>query len=539
MPPSARLMAIVRQMEKEGIHLDSRHLTAIYSALPQNIAPGLSRKDISAADISIQVFEQVERALEDSKVQQFIRGALIREWPKEDRLNALYEFMKNVPIDPGTADLSQLYAVLPSELPGGISKNEIGYVNLSSQAYGELRSALQNPEVQDYLMNSGFMLRPVRVACAGLIAKILELGLPLSSRDPAGIATGLPAELRWQQTEKGVLSRATSMRSESRIAPGLLSSVDANDIVQETQRKGPDAARTMLEQSGRSELGRISSTFDDGSADLIAVLKEAPSMPSALPEAVAQLSGRLGNNAKLFDWPTLQASLENILMPKAMAETVNADVANIVPARMKLLMDTLANAKGSLTIGLDLSTGQDAGISAAVLEQLLKTIGERSGIVNELAVSGKLPGPARQALKSKGVNDRPMRPNQSFIPINTQTAVPLILNSRAANGVIHEVFYPIVGDRGTVTDTLVNDYANLLEVVAAIHCADIISRQPDLLKKPDLLKAELLKTLFRQEQGAVENLVQVRAGGRGFTISSAAVKVYLEMMAKQSIEQAA
>jgi methylase of polypeptide subunit release factors len=329
-------------------------------------------------------------------------------------------------------------------------------------------------------------------------------------------------------------------RAETRAVSGLLSSVAAKDIVQEVKNRGVDAARSIVEQSGHAELRRIDDAYHAGSTDLMSVLRDAPSMSAAIPVAVAQLSDRLGNSASLFNWPALQTGLENILMPKAMAlETVNADVANIVPAQMKLLMDTLANAKGSLTIGLDLATGQDAEIGAAVLEQLLKIIGERSGIVNELAVSGKLPGPARQALKSKGINDRPIRANQSFIPINAQDAVPLVMSSNAANGVIHQVFYPIVGDRGAVTDTLVNDYANLLEVVAAIHCADIISRQPNLLKKPELLKAELLKTLFRQEQGAVENLIQVRAGGRGFTISSAAVKVYLEMMAKQSIEQAA
>ncbi len=329
-------------------------------------------------------------------------------------------------------------------------------------------------------------------------------------------------------------------RSENRAVSGFWSSVESKDIVAEARDKGPDAARAMFERSGRTELGKIGDAYDAGSTDLMSVLRDAPSMSAALPEAVAQLSGRMGNDANLFNWPALQAGLENILMPTAMAlETVNADVANIVPAQMKLLIDTLANIKGSLTIGLDLGTGKDAEIGSAVLEQLIKAIGERSGIVNELAVSGKLPGPARQTLKSRGINDRPIRPNQSFIPINAQDAVPLVMSSSAANGVIHQVFYPIVGDRGAVTDTLVNDYANLLEVVAAIHCADIISRQPNLLKQPELLKAELLKTLFRQEQGAVENLIQVRAGGRGFTVSSAAVKVYLEMMAKQSVEKAA
>ncbi|OQA56075.1 MAG: isopentenyl-diphosphate delta-isomerase [Candidatus Omnitrophica bacterium ADurb.Bin277] len=255
LPASARLIAILREMERQGLRLQSLNLTAIYSALPEKLAPGVGRKDIAAVDMPIAVYEQIEAALADERVTVFIRGELLEKFVEEDRLAALYDFIVEtlkLPLD--TEDLSQFYSALPEILPGKVSKKgSIGYVNLTRTAYRELRKALEDSRVQRYIRNSAFFRKPVRDRAADLISEMDILEIPLSSRDAAGVSTGLPAEYREFLDGMGYprasgFRGANPRRSETRQVDGIVTALRAliGDLRSDAVKNDPAEVARLL-----------------------------------------------------------------------------------------------------------------------------------------------------------------------------------------------------------------------------------------------------------------------------------------------------
>ncbi|HNX68846.1 MAG TPA: HPr family phosphocarrier protein [Candidatus Omnitrophota bacterium] len=221
-----------------------------------------------------------------------------------------------------------------------------------------------------------------------------------------------------------------------------------------------------------------------------------------------------------------------------MAETVDPSVAKVISMERKVLLANLENVKDrGLAIGLDLTAGAEVQRGQVLLNQFMKVIDTRGAIVNELAISGRLSGLNPAELLAKGVRVRQIPANGSYSPLNDQAVVPFVTNFSGKGSMVREVFYRITGE--SAGNALVRDYMALLEVVAAVRLADIISRQPQLLRQPELLKAELLKALFRSEQQGIEQLIEMNASGRGFVISGVAVQKFLEMKARESIARAA
>jgi hypothetical protein len=213
-------------------------------------------------------------------------------------------------------------------------------------------------------------------------------------------------------------------------------------------------------------------------------------------------------------------------------------VAGIVPAQMTELIKTMSAIKDrAVTVGIDLPPALDRSDAKSFLDQFMKVIGDKGALVNEVAVSGRLPGDVRSVLRSRGVMIRPVQKTKPFLPKNDQAAVPMVMNSEVAAETLNAVFYSVAGDAGAISDPFAKDYMNLLKIAAAVHLADLTAGRPELRAKPELLKAELLKRLNLFEQTGGKGMVQMNA--RGLTISSIAVRAYLEMKARESLERAA
>ena len=125
--------------------------------------------------------------------------------------------------------------------------------------------------------------------------------------------------------------------------------------------------------------------------------------------------------------------------------------------------------------------------------------------------------------------------------MNEQEAVPLVVAFEALQENINGMFLPFEGDLTDVEDPLVSDYVELLKTIAAIHAADILTSSlkngKNLLKQPDLLRAELLKRL-----GQVENfkdMITHSESRNGFTIQGVAARAYLEAEVARSVARAA
>ena len=96
---------------------------------------------------------------------------------------------------------------------------------------------------------------------------------------------------------------------------------------------------------------------------------------------------------------------------------------------------------------------------------------------------------------------------------------------------------------GNVNDPLVRDYVELLQIVALIHTARILSTHADpqsLLKHPELLRQELLKPEYLGNLfGSNSPMIGMAQDRPGFVISALVAKAFLERRSEQRVAQAA
>ncbi len=252
------------------------------------------------------------------------------------------------------------------------------------------------------------------------------------------------------------------------------------------------------------------------------------------PKVLQSMFGEFADTAVLLR--NIRLFVSGIELP-AEAET-NPEIVRILPSAMAKLIQSLSVIKDhSYTIGVE---APSSGEKTVFMEQLLSVLSQRAGLVNEIAVAGRLDGEGQSSLRKLEIVVRPVIPNRPFIARNNQTAVPMVVSSAEAEiSSFNAIFHPIMSEADGMTDPFVREYTDLLKVVAAIHLAELTTRNSKLLNQPQLLRAELFKSLNIAERAELQNLIQMNTSGRGFTISSVAVKIFLEMQAREAILRAA
>lgn len=328
-------------------------------------------------------------------------------------------------------------------------------------------------------------------------------------------------------------TRGPKITSEAISVPlGGLVKMDARKISEDAALKGPDVVRNELREKGKVVMEGIRAELSARGEEFIAAVAKQSDLAAYLGRNEFQTDAQrvLGS---FGDVENFVSGVRTALLPTALAaEIVDPAVARIIPEQLSALDATLETRGGNLTLAFDLSTpgGEES------IKQFLSIPSERTSRVNELAVSGVLAGSLGSALRTRNITVRTAKWNRSFVPRNDQASVPFVTADPSAGKAAVKIFDPLTGDMATVKDPLIRDFMNRLMVVAAIHLADIKAHQKSRAGAMTAgeIRDELLRRLNLTEQKA---LIEVQ--GRGFRISSVAVQVYLEMKAKESIDQAA
>jgi len=350
-------------------------------------------------------------------------------------------------------------------------------------------------------------------------------------------------------------ARAEARLSGSGTVIGELVNVSSVQIAAMAAAKGSEVVRKDMEEKGRAEMRRIDAEFDAIAKELLKQLDGLPGVDAIRDFLQKNLPDILKNLPAQFDAEALLSQITMVVVfgiSESFAgegASIDPRMAQTGPAQIRALLQSLSFIKDrAFTLAPDLASWSDASGSRAFMDQFMKVVSERAALINDVAHTGKMDSKDRKVLQANGAIVRPLSSvSRQFESINKQLIVPLIQGAKAARQApIHEIFYPVNADgTGEVSNPFVNDFVNCLEVVVALHWADITSRFSDraqldaLLKNPAelaKLRAELIQRLNLFEN-AGEKMIQLTASG--LTISRAGAQVYLEMMAKQSIDSAA
>lgn len=181
----------------------------------------------------------------------------------------------------------------------------------------------------------------------------------------------------------------------------------------------------------------------------------------------------------------------------------------------------------SYTLGLSLPDGLDVARSP-LIEELLKIMRAGEGNVSEIVFEGQLPVGVQNDFTDLDaiVRSHPFNSSRGLITYNDQPAVPVLTLDAASS--FNPMFIPFGANLEGVEDQFVQTYVEMLRSVAAIHTADLISRDKDrtLLLNPDQLKAELLSRLQRFGD-SYENILTRQ--GDGWVVMGSVARAQLEM----------
>jgi len=314
---------------------------------------------------------------------------------------------------------------------------------------------------------------------------------------------------------------------------------ESRTIAQQIISSGSDAGSGILRERAEQRMSEIKGTMDVRFRELEAELAKYETA-GALKSYIQSDPFREFMEQKFGEFPGIGILISDIIAYASGIEAVapyhvDAGIIRVVPVEIAKLIKTLSliGHESSLTVGL---RAPAKGFDSEFMKMFLEVLAQR-GVVNEVAVSGQLNGYQKQLTALKIATRSVRRLGDPFIPRNSQNAVPMIMNTddRSVVDLLNEIFSPVMSDAEEVADPYVREFTNVLKIVAAIHIADLSKR----IKDPGMLKAELLKRLNIAERTELQNLIRMDASGRGFTVSSAVVRIFLRMRAEESIAQAA
>jgi len=194
-----------------------------------------------------------------------------------------------------------------------------------------------------------------------------------------------------------------------------------------------------------------------------------------------------------------------------------------------------------LSLGLAAGNAVMVGQDAPLLVQLLAALSNSRGSVGEMIFSGRLEPDYRGRLKREGGGGlfQPAQLKRSVVTLNDQPSIPLIITGPVLPELNSQfsAFTRNINDE-IMSDPLMVDYIERLRVVSAIHYADLVKTQPELLLDitGEALKNALLARLQRFGD-AYEQIL--RKQGMGWVIDGTVARAYLEMRIAEAVSQAA
>ena len=194
-PASERLVKLVEKIRKLGLRLDSHNLGQIHSGLPDRLSDKVKKADILRIGLPKAVYDQLQTALSDERVQEYLDRDEFLDTPANERLVRLVEKIRELGLRLDSDNLGQLYSGLPDRLSDKVKKLNIQKIELPKSIYDQLQMALSDERVQEYLDSNEFMAKPANERLVKLVEKIRELGLRLDSDNLEQVYSGLPDRL--------------------------------------------------------------------------------------------------------------------------------------------------------------------------------------------------------------------------------------------------------------------------------------------------------------------------------------------------------
>ena len=195
-PASERLVGLLEKIREIGLPFDSDNLGQIYSALPQKLSPTVNKDDIQLVQLPKLVYDQLQKALADSRVQAYLESAAFKGTPASERLVGLLEKIREIGLPFDSDNLGHIYSALPQKLSPTVNKDDIQKVELPKLVYDQLQKALADSRVQAYLESAEFLNKPMRDRLAILINRIKSLGFNLKNSALFSIYPVLPDNVK-------------------------------------------------------------------------------------------------------------------------------------------------------------------------------------------------------------------------------------------------------------------------------------------------------------------------------------------------------
>jgi alkylated DNA nucleotide flippase Atl1 len=190
-----RLAALVNEILKLELPLESENLGHVFSALPQQLSAYRVKGDIQFVNLPLKVFEQARAAIAEARVQAYLDSAEFAGLAKEDRLAALVNEILKLGLPLESENLGHVFSALPQKLSAHRVKGEIQFVSLSLKVFEQARAAIADARVQAYLDSAEFAGLAKEDRLAALVNEILKLELPLESENLGQVFRALPQKL--------------------------------------------------------------------------------------------------------------------------------------------------------------------------------------------------------------------------------------------------------------------------------------------------------------------------------------------------------
>jgi hypothetical protein len=382
------------------------------------------------------------------------------------------------------------------------------------ESFGEKLLAfetLENPKDREFYLKRMVFLEDLRIPHPELADAIIEIGLSKGSI---------------QENENGTL-KVHQSALEFLTDPKYFG---ADETKIESQERTPDV---------RSEVRKIEAAIVPGEA--MTNLADAVVNGGQITEAEAE-NTIVVIKIEGFDW--LRERLHKALMERNQSWHTRQEISGtkISDEAFKQAAQDLLE---TLQLPIESKTPERAGIIGLVLpenmgdsftENFFEAI--KSSRIETVAFVGKVPDKLTSALKEQGQNFSTLKNLTRPMMAIDQAAIPTGILDSELKSEINESFVPFWIDMEGVSDPLVRDYVEQLQIVALVHTARLIAARPELLKNRSELRAELLKNLALQ---GFDNIITAgqNFGREGFAISAVIAQAYLEARSELLIQQAA
>jgi hypothetical protein len=115
----------------------------------------VAKAKIGYINLPLNTVLEIDAALQDERIDTFLRSKEFSEIPKEENLLALVLKIKKLNIPLSSDNLGSIYSALPS-MCGSVAKAKIGCINLRLNTALEIREVLQSSESEELLNSNTF-----------------------------------------------------------------------------------------------------------------------------------------------------------------------------------------------------------------------------------------------------------------------------------------------------------------------------------------------------------------------------------------------